>query len=545
MIYTNSDSFDDQTTAAKDSRDGARDDRARGRARQRARPRDEHQPRQDLAQPLHGDEQVVAPSTDIEKHTAAPLNSETPAVAPCPSSERQAAPPEQGEKQAMTTRSKTRRREQGSKTKLCRFCLADIPTAAVRCRHCTSVLNHAEWRRRGGRHISTASRTTGGRRRTVGGPVGPSTDKNNERKEARSDGQRPRNQRAYTQRARMQGPSSRKHRHDSGDRKEASAEAGQPPHGHSAHFTCHATQRPERALGKEARAQRRRRRGGRRGDTRRAAHKAAYEAHTGKDLTRHKEAPHTKIKEASPTETDVLYFNTAPGGILEFKVDGSDKVLGRVKLNKESVTGEVLMPNVRAEERRACIAAGVNEAEPAQVRALAERLKGIQRRAPAEHRWVLSCALTYKDAAKVTIGVTDAIRELSHKARMKTAFKEAHSTRHAAITHVTKDTHRAKAQAARQRRRQEKLTQIFACWRDMAQRRTAQEKRKILKQVAFRLWCKWAERRAARRARRMFEMPWVYDEPHICHNRPSPSSYYVPDAASAAPAPRRRRTKQT
>lgn len=295
MTYTNSDSFDDQTKAAKDSRDGARDDRAQGRARSRARPRDEHQQRQDLAQPLHGDEQVVAPSKDIETQTAAPLNSEMPAVAPCPSSERQAAPPEKGEELAKTTRSRARRRERGSKNKLCRFCLADIPTAAVRCRHCTSVLNHAKWRRRGGRHISTASRTKEGRRRTAGGPVGPSTDKNSEPKEARSDDQRQRNQRACAQRARLQGQSSRNHRLDSKDRKEASAEAGQPPHGHSAHFTCHATQRPERALGKEARAQQRRRRGGRRGDTRRAAHKAAYEASMavtpGKDLIPRKEAP--------------------------------------------------------------------------------------------------------------------------------------------------------------------------------------------------------------------------------------------------------------
>ena len=76
--------------------------------------------------------------------TAAPLDSGTLAFAPCPSSERQAAPLEQDEKQATTTRPKTRRREQGSKTKFCCFCLTDIPIAAARCQHCTSVLNHAE-----------------------------------------------------------------------------------------------------------------------------------------------------------------------------------------------------------------------------------------------------------------------------------------------------------------------------------------------------------------------------------------------------------------
>ena len=87
----------------------------------------------------------------------APLNSETPAVALCLSSKRQATPLEQGKKQAMTMRSKTRRCEQGSKAKLRHFCLANIPTAAIRCRHCTSILNHTEWRHRGSRHTSTVN----------------------------------------------------------------------------------------------------------------------------------------------------------------------------------------------------------------------------------------------------------------------------------------------------------------------------------------------------------------------------------------------------
>ena len=94
---------------------------------------------------------------------------EPPAVAPCPSSKRRATPPKQGEELAKTTRSKARRRAQGKKAKLCRFCLADIPTTAARCRHCTSVLNYAEWRHRCGRHISMASRTKAGRQRTAGG----------------------------------------------------------------------------------------------------------------------------------------------------------------------------------------------------------------------------------------------------------------------------------------------------------------------------------------------------------------------------------------
>ena len=139
------------------------------------------------------------------------------------------------------------------------------------------------------------------------------------------------------------------------------------------------------------------------------------------------------------------------------------------------------MPNVRADKARACIGACADKAELRQVRALAERLKGIRRRAPVEHRWVLSSAAMYKDAAssRVTIGVTDAIRELSHKARMKTTFKEAHSTRHATIMRITKKMHCAKAQAAKRRRRQEKLARIFACWREMARRRAARRARYI------------------------------------------------------------------
>ena len=101
--------------------------------------------------------QVVAPSKDIEMQTAALLNSKMLAVTLCLSSKRQAAPPEEGEELAKMTRLRARRHKWGSKNKLCCFCLTDIPTATVQCRHCMSVLNHTEWRCRGGRHISTAS----------------------------------------------------------------------------------------------------------------------------------------------------------------------------------------------------------------------------------------------------------------------------------------------------------------------------------------------------------------------------------------------------
>ena len=98
----------------------------------------------------------------------------------------------------------------------------------------------------------------------------------------------------------------------------------------------------------------------------------------GKDPTLRKEAPHTQIKEAPPAETPFIYFSTAPGGIIEFKAGGSDKVLGRVELEKDHITSEVIALNVKAEEKHAHIAAGVDEAEQRQVDAMAERLKGIR-----------------------------------------------------------------------------------------------------------------------------------------------------------------------
>ena len=55
-------------------------------------------------------------------------------------------------------------------------------------------------------------------------------------------------------------------------------------------------------------------------------------------------------------------------------------MLGRVKLNKDHITGGVIAPNVKVEEKRAHIAAGVDGAEQRQVDTLplAECLKGIR-----------------------------------------------------------------------------------------------------------------------------------------------------------------------
>ena len=87
-------------------------------------------------------------------------------------------------------------------------------------------------------------------------------DKNSEPKEVCSDDQHQCNQCACTQHMCLQGQSLRNHCLNSKDCKEVSAEVGQPLHGHSAHFTCHATQWPEQVLGKEVQAQQRRHHGG-------------------------------------------------------------------------------------------------------------------------------------------------------------------------------------------------------------------------------------------------------------------------------------------
>ena len=242
MIYTDSDSFDSDLRGLLCEL--CRDDQAQGRAHQQARPRDEHRQRRDLAQPLHGDEQVVVPSTDIKKQTPTPINSEMPAVAPCPSSRgrlhcqnrARSWPRRQDQRQLEGGAGRVRR---PSSARSASPTSPPPPFDAGTARPSPTTQRGA--RRRDGRHMSTTSRTKEGRRRTAGGLVGPSTDKSCEPKGARSDGQRQHSQRTCVQRARLQGQSSKKHRHNSGNREEALAEARQPPHGHSAHFTCHAT----------------------------------------------------------------------------------------------------------------------------------------------------------------------------------------------------------------------------------------------------------------------------------------------------------------
>ena len=101
----------------------------------------------------------------------------------------------------------------------------------------------------------------------------------------------------------------------------------------------------------------------------------------------YKEVPHMQIKEATPAEAPFIrvYFSTTLSGIIEVKPGGSDEVLGRAKLSKDHITGEVIAPNVKAEEKRAHIAAGVDGAQQRQVGTPAKHLMGIRRHAPAEH----------------------------------------------------------------------------------------------------------------------------------------------------------------
>ena len=129
-------------------------------------------------------------------------------------------------------------------------------------------------------------------------------------------------------------------------------------------------------------------------------------------------------------------------------------------------------------------------------------------------------------------------KEAPPKTRMKTDVKEAHGARR-----IMKDTEGAKAQEVR--------------------RAAVRAPHDILRRAAFRRWREWTEPRAARRARHRLErfelevaqrvaeggalrgkLAWFHDEFIITED----AGYYyvdVTDAASAAPATRRRRTKQT
>ena len=110
-------------------------------------------------------------------------------------------------------------------------------------------------------------------------------------------------------------------------------------------------------------------------------------------------------------------------------------------------------------------------------------------------------------------------KEAPPKTRMKTDVKEAHGARR-----IMKDTEGAKAQEAR--------------------RAAVRALHNILRRAAFRLWREWTEPRAARRARRRLDdarlkLQFIFTEDAGYHY------VDVTDAASAAPATRRRRTKQT
>ena len=125
--------------------------------------------------------------------------------------------------------------------------------------------------------------------------------------------------------------------------------------------------------------------------------------------------PTAKPKEAPRVQHNIC-INTAPGGVLEFTAEDGNDVLGRVEVDENRITGEIIAPNVRTDKGEKLISAGVEAADQGRVHALAERLKGIRRRAPTDHRWSLH-GLTYKDAARVVIGVQDAIEELCFAAK--------------------------------------------------------------------------------------------------------------------------------
>ena len=110
-------------------------------------------------------------------------------------------------------------------------------------------------------------------------------------------------------------------------------------------------------------------------------------------------------------------------------------------------------------------------------------------------------------------------KEAPPKTRMKTDVKEAHGARR-----IMKDTEGARAQEER--------------------RAAVRALHNILRGSAFRLGREWTEPRAARRARRRLDDARLKLQFIITED----AGYHyvdVTDAASAAPATRRRRTKQT
>ena len=101
-------------------------------------------------------------------------------------------------------------------------------------------------------------------------------------------------------------------------------------------------------------------------------------------------------------------FEPVEGGAIEFKLDNSDKVLGRVTVD-ENINAEVMVPDEIKAEAHASIADGVNAAEPDRVKDLAKRLRYIRKGAPAANRWKHTLGTTNTDLARVMVAMRDTI----------------------------------------------------------------------------------------------------------------------------------------
>ena len=119
-------------------------------------------------------------------------------------------------------------------------------------------------------------------------------------------------------------------------------------------------------------------------------------------------------------DTDI-HFETTVGGAIEFKLNDTDRVLGRVEILADDISAEVMVPDEEQAAAHASIAQRVEAPNEERVKALARRLPNIKRRAPDDHQWQHSVRMTNKDLAKVMLALCDTIERWC----LKTGDKEA------------------------------------------------------------------------------------------------------------------------
>ena len=112
---------------------------------------------------------------------------------------------------------------------------------------------------------------------------------------------------------------------------------------------------------------------------------------------------------------EALHFEPSVGGAVEFKLIGSDKVLGRVEVKPNGIEAEIMVLDEHKAKAYASIKQGVEKADEGRVDRLAKRLHNIQQQASKECRWAHTTKTTHKDLAKVMIALRDTIEKWCFK----------------------------------------------------------------------------------------------------------------------------------